>query len=68
MNIPPSDYAWRKTHGKYPQSDLADDLTVDLRTVERWLSGEMTPHANTVKRIEVQIARFERKVKAKMPR
>ncbi len=66
MNIAQRYYHWRKTQGKYRRIDLANDLTVNLRTVERWLSG--ATKRPPVKRFEAAIARAERRLKTKMPR
>lgn len=74
MNIAQRYYRWRKTHGTYRRIDLANDLMVDLRTVERWLSGANAPQHNSARRIEVAITRVERRLsragggKVTMPR
>ena len=71
MNIAQRYYAWRKgliREGRYRRVDLAHDLTVDIRTVERWLSGAGNPPPGTVKRFEAEIRKAERRLKAKMPR
>lgn len=76
MNIAQQYFNWRRNieAGKFRHTDLARELGVNVRTVERWLAGENPPRGMAATAITGRIRAIERRQskrtgdKVKMPR
>ena len=59
-NLAANYVARRKLLGRYSQAQLAVEMYVATRTAERWCSGQITPRAGALERLEQLIAAFEK--------